>query len=137
LEEPIGYFYEEKEEPKLGIPPEFRNLPLYGVIHAGGPIDVEENFEGYLAVPGHYAIRADGDSMSPKIEDCDILAIRKQEIAENGDIVVARYKGETGIRQFFKRKDYIELKSLNPKYKSIRSKEVDIIGKVVRVIKKV
>ena len=138
LKVPISYFYEEEpKESKLGIPPDFRNLPLYGSIKAGTPIDVEENFEGYVAIPGHYAVRVEGDCLEPKIQEGDILAIRKQTTAENGDIVIARYKGEVTTKQFFKRKDYIELKPFNPKYKPIRSKEVEIIGKVVRIIKRV
>ena len=141
LGEPISYFFEEEaKESKLGIPPKFRNLPIYGSIKAGVPVDVEENFEGSLVIPGNYAIRVEGNCLEPKIQEGDILAIRKQTTAENGDIVVARYKGEVTIKQFFKRKDYIELKPFNSKYKTIktiRSKEVEIIGKVVRVIKRV
>lgn len=135
LKVPISYFYEE--EPKLGLPPDFRNLPLYGSIKAGAPIDVEENFEGYVVIPGHYAVLVEGDCLEPKIQEGDILAIRKQTTAENGDIVIARYKGEVTIKQFFKRKDYIELKPFNSRHKTIRSKDVEVIGKVVRVIKRV
>jgi len=50
---------------------------------------------------------------------------------------MTEHSGETMLRQYFKRKDYIELKALNPKYKTIRSKEVKIIGKVIRIIRRV
>jgi len=50
---------------------------------------------------------------------------------------MTEHSGETMLRQYFKRKDYIELKALNPKYKTIRSKEVEIVREVVRVIKRV
>ena len=76
---------------------EERKLPLLGQVAAGSPLLAEENIEDYLAVPEplsrggeEFLLRVKGDSMTGAgILDGDILVVRRQESAENGEVVVA------------------------------------------------
>lgn len=75
-----------------------------------------------------------------RIEDGDYLLIRPQPNAENGEIVVARAEDEVTVKRFYRRKNRIELRPENPDFEPIiyrrGDKEVDIIGKVVGVLRK-
>ena len=142
LGKPIEFFYKEVElkikEKSVGyktaIPSQF-NIPIIGRVFAEKPVLMEENIEGYLELRGDFALKVLNHCMAPTINSGDIIVVRQQETAENGDIVVAVIDGEQTLKRFYKKGTQITLKPDNPKYKSIHPKEVKIIGKVVKCIK--
>jgi len=117
-------------------------LPLIGRIAAGIPILAMENIEDRIPFPvdmlngnADFALRVHGDSMTgDHILDGDIIAIRSQASAYNGDIVVALIDDEAVVKRFYREGRSIELRSSNSKYMPIRT-ETDLViqGKVVAV----
>lgn len=123
-------------------------LPLLGKIAAGKPIFAQENIEEYIPISkqimgkaeGQFLLRVQGDSMSgDHIIDGDILVVKTQNYAENGDIVVALIGEETVVKRFYKREGgVIELLSSNPIYEPIIVKEdLGIQGKVIAIFRHV
>ena len=134
------------DEPKEEIPsnfrpmPEMRQIPRVGRIACGEPITAEENIEGYDETPAgwhaDFSLLCVGDSMSPKIEDGDIVAIRCQPQVNNGEIAAVRIGDEATLKMVFIHQDYIELRPVNPTYPSIirrleEMEEIRIEGKAV------
>ena len=120
--------------------PEMKKIPRVGRIACGDPITAEENIEDYDETPASW--RADfsllcvGDSMSPKIENGDIVAIRCQQQVNNGEIAAVRIGDEATLKMVFVHEDYIELRPVNPAYPSIirrldEMEEIRIEGKAV------
>jgi repressor LexA len=122
-------------------------LPLVGQVAAGSPLLAEENIEEYVEVPqiaggdqGEYLLRITGDSMiDAGIEDGDHVAVRGQDTARDGEIVVALVgeDSEATVKRFFKEADHIRLQPENETLEPIRSTEVQVIGKVVGVMRRV
>lgn len=117
-------------------------LPLLGSIAAGRPILAEENIEDRIPFPSgiikgtaDFALRVKGDSMTgDHILDGDIIAVRSQSSADNGDIVVALIDDEAAVKRFYKRGNTVELRSSNPGYAPIIcGKDLRIQGRVVAV----
>lgn len=131
------------QQPSTGV-----LIPLVGRVAAGLPITAVENIIGQeeitkkLAATGDYfALRIKGDSMSPDIHDGDIVVVRQQEDAENGDIVIAIINGSDGVCKELRRTpDAVMLISHNSAYPpmvfthaEIDTTPVRIIGKVVEL----
>ncbi len=123
-------------------------LPLLGRIAAGKPVFAEENINEYVPVSkqimgraeGQFILKVKGDSMSgDHILDGDMIIIRIQDTAENGDIVAALLNDEAVVKRFYKRSDgTIELVSSNPLYEPIIVRdEVKIQGKVIAVYRNI
>jgi repressor LexA len=120
-------------------------VPILGEIAAGLPILAEENIEGYLTVINEvvlekggpfFALKVKGDSMiEAGILSGDYVIVRQQPIAENGDIVAALLENEATVKRFFKAPDHIRLQPANAKMEPIFSREVQILGKVVSVVR--
>jgi repressor LexA len=119
-------------------------LPVIGKVTAGEPITAVENIEEYLPVPKRMAageeafiLNVVGESMiNAGILDGDQVIVRKQETAENGEIIVAMTEdGEATVKRFFKEKDHIRLQPENPTMEPIIVKNCTILGKVVGVIR--
>lgn len=120
-------------------------LPLIGRIAAGKPILAEENIEQYTPFSSDilgrkkadFALRVSGDSMiGDHILDRDIIAVRSQNTADTGDIVVALIDSEAVVKRFYRGKDTFELRSSNPLYGPIKigpDRDLLIQGKVVAV----
>jgi repressor LexA len=120
-------------------------LPLVGQVAAGAPVLAEENIEEYVEVPemiggeeGDYILRVQGDSMQDAgiLED-DYVVVRSTKEAANGEIVVALLDDEATVKRFFREKDRVRLQPENKAYKPIRSKEVELLGRVVGVFRRV
>lgn len=120
--------------------PETERKPRIGRIACGDPIFAEENIETYDEVlsswHADFTLMCVGDSMAPKIEDGDIVAIRAQPTVENGEIAAVRIGDEATLKRVFIHADYIELRPINPNYDSIiRSKnemeDIRIEGRAV------
>jgi repressor LexA len=120
-------------------------LPLVGQVAAGQPVLAEENIEEYVDVPalaggedGEYILRVRGDSMKDAgILEGDFVAVRPQDTAKDGEIVVALVGEEATIKRFFREADHVRLQPENPAMEPIRSREVRVLGRVVGVLRKV
>lgn len=132
---------EAKEEPnKKGI-----KIPVLGRVAAGVPIEMIEDVLDYeeitedMAKHGEYfALKIQGDSMTPRIWNNDVVIVRQQDDAENGDIVIAAINGEDAVcKRLQKYNDGIALISLNPQYEPIYFKRDEVDEKPVRIIGKV
>ncbi|BCX16108.1 MAG: hypothetical protein KatS3mg098_337 [Candidatus Parcubacteria bacterium] len=128
----------------MGEKKETVEIPLLGTIAAGQPIEAIEDPEmievpkSQLSKSGeHYALRVQGDSMIDEgIYDGDIVIIRKQPIAENGETVVALINdNEVTLKKIYREKNGFRLQPANPKIKPIFTKELIIQGKVISVIR--
>lgn len=116
-------------------------VPLLGRVRAGMPILAVENCEGYIdcpALPRPYdsrelfALRVTGDSMMEAgILDGDILVVRQENYAENGDIVVALVEDGATVKTFYKENGHFRLQPENRTMKPILVDEVYILGRVV------
>jgi repressor LexA len=119
--------------------------PLVGRITAGLPILAEENREGYFPLPEHLAVgdncfvlKVEGDSMiNAGINNGDYVIARQQSSAENGEIVVALLEeDEATIKRFFRENSGFRLQPENSIYDPIIVREVNILGKVVGLFRK-
>ena len=119
-------------------------IPLVGTIAAGEPIEAIEDPEtievskSQLSKLGeHYALRVQGDSMIKEgIFDGDVVVIRKQPTAENGETVVALINdNEVTLKKIYREKSRFRLQPANPTLKPIFTKELVIQGKVISVIR--
>ena len=122
-------------------------IPLIGTVTAGQPIFAVENFDGYYSLPSAeftgddlFLLRVHGDSMiEAGIFDGDKIVVRKQENAENGDIVVAMFddgisEGAT-VKRYFKRDGKFILHPENAALSDFVLDEVKILGKVIGLIR--
>ena len=120
-------------------------LPLVGQVAAGSPVLAEENIEEYVEIPdiaggdaGEYLLRVRGDSMKDAgiLED-DVVVVRPQDTATDGEIVVALVGEEATVKRFFRESDHVRLQPENETMEPIRSREVRVLGRVVGVLRKV
>jgi repressor LexA len=120
-------------------------LPLVGQVAAGQPVLADENIEEYVPVPviaggdeGEFVLRVKGDSMkNAGIFDADYVVVRPQKTATNGEIVVAMLEGEATVKRFFKEKERVRLQPENDSLEPIYARDVDILGRVVGVCRRV
>lgn len=103
--------------------PDTTSVPHIGLVACGDPITAEENLDGYTAVPttwgATFTLTCRGDSMLPRILDGDLVAIRKQETVENGQIAAVRIGDEATLKHVYVYPTYIELRPENPAFESI------------------
>jgi repressor LexA len=125
-----------------------RRLPLVGQIAAGGPLLAEQNVEDYLAVPeplsrggDEFLLRVKGDSMiQAGILDGDFVVVRRQQTAQNGDIVAAlagedEAADEATVKRFFRDGGRVRLQPENDALEPIYAAHVQILGKVIGVFR--
>jgi repressor LexA len=122
-------------------------LPVMGRIAAGVPIEAISEVSHHVAVPGsmlsgrgqHYALEVKGDSMiEAGINDGDIVVIREQTTADNGDIVVALVEGhEATLKRFRRKGGMIALEAANPAYETrvLPEDQVKVQGRLVGLIR--
>lgn len=122
-------------------------LPLMGRIAAGTPIEAIAHASHTVAVPNgmlastgrHYALEVKGDSMiDAGINNGDVVVIREQDAADNGDIVVALVEGqEATLKRIRKRGSAIALEAANPAYETrlYREDQVKVQGRLVGLIR--
>ncbi|MBO1510301.1 transcriptional repressor LexA [Metabacillus bambusae] len=133
-----------EEEETLHIPrSKVVNVPVIGKVTAGLPITAIENVEEYFPLPDRYVndeehvfmLEIMGESMiEAGILDGDMVIVRQQQTANNGDIVVAMTEeDEATCKRFFKEKDYIRLQPENSTMDPIILRNVSILGKVIGV----
>jgi len=120
-------------------------LPLVGAVAAGQPVLAEENIEDYVEVPamaggqeGEYVLRVRGESMKDAgILEGDVVVVRRQETATDGDIVVALVGEEATVKRYFREDDHVRLQPENAAMEPIRSREVRVLGRVVGLLRTV
>ena len=128
---------------------EVKRLPLMGQIAAGGPLLADQNVEEEIAVPeplgrnADFHLRVRGESMvNAGILDGDIVVVRRQDTARNGEIVVAlagddETTDEATVKTFYREADRIRLQPENDGMDPIYTRHVSVLGKVVGVFRTV
>lgn len=120
-------------------------LPVLGQVAAGSPILAEENVEDYIEIPdviggedGDYILKVRGESMiKAGIFEGDYVVVRQTEVARDGEIVVALIGDEATVKRFFREPDRIRLQPENDEMEPIYSTEVQLLGRVIGVFRKV
>ena len=114
-------------------------IPVVGVVTAGLPILALENQEGTIAWEGEpscFALRVRGDSMiNAAILDGDMVVVRPQASADDGQIVVARIGDEATVKRLRRRNGEIWLMPENDAYSPIDGSDAEIVGIVKAVIR--
>jgi repressor LexA len=121
-----------------------RPLPLVGQVAAGVPLLAEQNIEEYVEVPtflrradDDFLLRVEGDSMiEAGIHNDDLIVVHPQPSADNGDIVVALVGDEATTKRFFREGGRIRLQPENDLYEPIVLDSVDLVGRVVGVLRR-
>lgn len=121
--------------------PQLLKLPVLGKVAAGVPILAEENAEGYVQLPDsivgrgeHFVLEIRGDSMiTAGIMNGDFVVVKRQQTAQNGDIVIAMIDDEATCKRYFKEPNRIRLQPENPRMQPFYAREVTILGKVTAV----
>ena len=119
------------------------SVPVVGNVAAGVPITAVENIEEYITLPYSllgaedvFILNVKGDSMiDAGILDKDRIIAKKQKTAQDGDIVVAMMEEEATVKRFFKEKDRVRLQPENKDYEPIYADDLDILGKVIGVLR--
>jgi repressor LexA len=120
-------------------------LPLVGQVAAGQPVLAEENIEEYIQTPsfaggedGEYLLRVRGESMKDAgILEGDLVVVRPQETASDGDIVVALVGEEATVKRFFQEEDHVRLQPENSAMEPIRTRDVRVLGRVVGLMRNI
>jgi repressor LexA len=120
-------------------------LPVVGQVAAGQPVLADENIEEYVPVPGiaggddgEFVLRVKGDSMKDAgILEGDFVIVRRQETAGDGDIVVALVGEEATVKRFFREDDHVRLQPENETMEPIRTREAQVLGRVVGLCRRV
>lgn len=130
--------------------PDVHRLPLVGQIAAGGPLLAEQNVEDYMAVPEplarggeEFLLRVRGESMiEAGILDGDFVVIRRQQDAENGDIIAALAgetetadEAEATVKRFFREDGRVRLQPENSALEPMYPPYVHVLGKVIGVFR--
>lgn len=120
--------------------------PIVGRVTAGIPITAVENIDDYFPLPSRFVgdshvflLEVVGESMiDAGILDGDLVIVRQQNTAHNGEIVVAMTEDdEATVKRFFREADHIRLQPENPTMEAMRYNHVTILGKVIGVFRNV
>jgi repressor LexA len=120
--------------------------PIVGKVTAGIPITAIENVEDYFPLPTRFVgdhnvflLNVVGDSMiDAGIFDGDLVIVRQQSTANNGEIVVAMTEDdEATVKRFYREADHIRLQPENPTMEPMRYKNVTVLGKVIGVFREI
>ena len=121
-------------------------VPLLGDVAAGNPIEAIENPNEFFNLPAYlvpqntevFTLKVQGDSMiNAGILDEDIVIVKKQKNANNGEIVAMTDENEVTLKRFFKEKDHIRLQPENDTLQPIILNNVTILGKAIGLYRKI
>jgi repressor LexA len=143
----VYYPNQPREFPEMVMEESSAYLPVVGEAAAGTPIYIHEALQGYAPVPAkhsrsrNFLVRVKGDSMTGAgIAPGDLVVIRPQPVVDEGEIALVRIEKEEATIKYFHRQGVdIILKPANSAYKDIiirPDQHIDIVGKVIEVIKK-
>ncbi len=121
------------------------NVPLIGTVAAGQPIFAEQNYEGIYALPSDFfgndemfMLTVKGDSMIKiGMFDGDKIIVKKQDTADNGDIVVALVDDSATVKRFFRRNGKYILHPENDDMSDFVFDNVSVLGKVVGLMRNI
>ena len=121
------------------------SVPVLGTVAAGQPIFASESYEGYVSLPDNFfsgddlfILNVQGSSMIKiGMFDGDKVVVRKQENADNGDIVVALVDDSATVKRFFKRDGKIILHPENDNMEDFIFNNISILGKVVGIVRNI
>jgi repressor LexA len=130
-------------EPDLNERPRPTYVPVVGRIAAGGPILADQVVEDVFPLPRQlvgdgemFLLKVVGDSMiDAAICDGDWVVVRRQPVAENGEIVAAMLDGEATVKTFKRSGGHVWLMPANPAYSPIDGDESTVLGRVVTVLR--
>jgi len=119
-------------------------IPVVGNVAAGTPILAEESIEDLIPLPSdflsegeHFILHVCGDSMiQAGILNGDYIVVKKQSVANNGEIVVAMVEDEATVKRFYKENGHFRLQPENDAMAPIIVDSVQILGKVVSLLRK-
>ncbi len=122
------------------------SLPLVGRVTAGQPILAVENVEDQIPLPRQivrsaardgFLLRIDGDSMiDAGIFDGDYVIVKRQQTADDGEVVVALVGDEDAtVKRFFRETDHVRLQPENESMEPIITRDVQVLGVVVGIIR--
>ncbi|MBU0478029.1 transcriptional repressor LexA [bacterium] len=144
----MGYLHKEDNQPRALIPKKNAQsieIPIVGTIAAGQPIEAIELHDKTITLSRneisragkYYALRVTGDSMTEEgIFDGDIVVIKKQETADNGQTVVAIIdENEATLKKLYRENNQFRLQPANLTLLPIYRQEVEIRGIVVKIIR--
>ncbi len=140
-----GGLENKNTEKELYTRKEMVDVPVVGRITAGAPILAVENITDTFPIPidfvgnsESFMLTVRGESMiEAGILDGDYILVRKQNTAENGEIVVALIEDEATVKTFYKEKDHIRLQPENSSMSPIIVDDCKILGKVSGVFRKI
>ena len=122
--------------------PHADQIPVVGSVAAGSPILAEECIEDYLTFDTqglsgeHFALRVRGDSMTgAAILDGDLVVVRPQQSADDGQIVVALLGDEATVKRFRRQRGRVWLQPENPNYMPIDASSAKLLGLVKAVVR--
>jgi len=118
-----------------------KKVPILGAVAAGNPVFAQESYDAYIEIdsriPVDFCLKVKGDSMiDARIQDGDIVFIKKQPIVENGEIAVVMIDNDVTLKRFYKNNGGIILKPENSNYQPRYYTEkgfnnIRILGKAV------
>ena len=119
------------------------NVPMVGTVAAGQPILAQEHIEGYFPIPAEYMPNTDcfmlkvkGESMiNAGIFDGDYIMVRQQNVASNGEMIVALVDDSATVKTFYKENGHYRLQPENDSMDPIIVDDVQILGKVCGVFR--
>jgi repressor LexA len=126
------------------LPPGVQAVPLVGRIAAGGPVLADQAVEDIFALPTQltgegelFMLSVAGDSMiDAAICDGDWVVVRRQNVAQDGDIVAALLDDEATVKTFRRRDGHVWLMPHNPAHAPINGDHATVMGKVVSVLRR-
>ena len=132
--------YEAGKKRALSVPnTKTGQIPIIGVVTAGIPILAVENQEGTMpwdGDPNCFALRVRGDSMTgAAILDGDLVVVRPQQSADDGQIVVALLGDEATVKRFRRQRGRVWLQPENPNYMPIDASSAKLLGLVKAVVR--
>ena len=119
------------------------SVPVIGEVAAGVPIPAEQEFieemplpESFVGSGEHFILNVRGTSMiDVGIRDGDMVVVRRQQTADNGEIVVAMIDGEATVKRFFRENGHFRLQPENETMEPIIVDDVIILGKVTALLR--
>lgn len=147
-----GYIRRDPTKPRavelMGDPvrlaPEVNVVPVLGRVAAGLPVLASENRDFELPLPAAYfgdgqffMLSVRGESMiEAGIFEGDLVVVRQQSTANNGDIVVALLGDEATVKRFYRESSHVRLQPENCRMEPIITREVSVLGKVVGLLRR-
>lgn len=128
---------------RRGMQTQVVNVPIIGTVTAGQPILAVENVEGYFPIPSNmisnsdiFMLKVKGESMiNAGIFNGDNIFVQQQSTAENGDIVVALIDDSVTVKRYYKEEGVFRLQPENDNMQPIIVSEINILGKVIGIVR--